>query len=378
MENIYKKSLRLHKDKAGKIEIKSKVKLKTKLDLSLAYTPGVARVCMEIHKNPNLARKLTLKKNTVAIISDGSAVLGLGNLGALGAIPVMEGKAILFKEFAGIDAFPICVSTQDPDEIVLIAKNIAPVFGGINLEDIASPHCFEVEEKLRKEISIPMMHDDRHGTATVVLAGLINSLKVSGLKKEFAKVVISGAGAAGIETAGLLNIFGFKNIIMCDSKGIIHKARKDLNKHKIELLRFTNLVDLKGELKDAISGADIFIGLSAPKIVNIQMIKSMNKNPIIFALSNPEPEIMPKTAKEAGALIVASGRSDFPNQVNNVLAFPGIFRGALDNNVSEITREILLRAACNLAGCVLKTNAEKILPNPFDKKVVKMVAKAVF
>jgi malate dehydrogenase (oxaloacetate-decarboxylating) len=378
MENIYKKSLKLHKDKAGKIEIKSKVKLKTKLDLSLAYTPGVARVCMEIHKNPNLARELTLKKNTVAIISDGSAVLGLGNLGALGAIPVMEGKAILFKEFAGIDAFPICVSTQDPDEIVLIAKNIAPVFGGINLEDIASPHCFEVEEKLRKEISIPMMHDDRHGTATVVLAGLINSLKVSGLKKEFAKVVISGAGAAGIETAGLLNIFGFKNIIMCDSKGIIHKARKDLNKHKIELLRFTNLVDLKGELKDAISGADIFIGLSAPKIVNIQMIKSMNKNPIIFALSNPEPEIMPKTAKEAGALIVASGRSDFPNQVNNVLAFPGIFRGALDNNISEITREILLRAACNLAGCVLKTSAEKILPDPFDKKVVKMVAKAVF
>ncbi len=378
LDKVYSDSLKLHKKFHGKLEIKSKVPIRNKQDLSLAYTPGVAQVCREIGKNKKLAREYTIKKNTVAVISDGSAILGLGNLGPEAAIPVMEGKAVLFKEFAGVDAFPICLDTQDTEEIIKTIKYLAPVFGGINLEDISAPRCFEIEDRLKKELSIPVMHDDQHGTAVVVLAAMINALKIKKLTKEKARVVISGAGAAGTAVAKILLEYGFKNISVCDTKGLLYKNRGDLNDAKQELANLTNPdvlpdVSLKGVLKNA----DVFIGVSGPNIISRAEVQSMNKKPIILVLANPVPEIMPDEAKAGGAFIVGTGRSDFPNQINNVLAFPGIFRGALDNNVTQITDAMLVKAAKNLAGYVKKPTRESILPKPFDKGVAKAVARAI-
>jgi malate dehydrogenase (oxaloacetate-decarboxylating) len=375
--DIFSESLAFHKKHRGKLETKSKVSLKNKRDLSLSYTPGVGAVSSAIGKNRKLAREYTLKRNTVAIVSDGSAILGLGNLGAEAAIPVMEGKAVLFKEFAGVDAFPICLATQDTEKIIEAVKNIAPVFGGINLEDISAPRCFEIEERLKKELQIPVLHDDQHGTATVVLAALINSLKLRGLKKEKAKLVINGAGAAGNAVSQLLLKFGFKNIILVDSHGAIYDGRKNLDKFKKFLAKRTNKAKIKGDLARCLEGSDIFIGVSRAGLLKPEMIKAMNPKPIIFALANPVPEIMPDLAKKAGAYIVATGRSDFPNQLNNVLAFPGIFRGALDHGVRRITDEMLVKAARNLAATVKNPNPEKILPDVFDKKVAKTVALAI-
>jgi len=375
--DIFSESLAFHKKHRGKLETKSKVSLKNKRDLSLSYTPGVGAVSSAIGKNRKLAREYTLKRNTVAIVSDGSAILGLGNLGAEAAIPVMEGKAVLFKEFAGVDAFPICLVTQDTEKIIEAVKNIAPVFGGINLEDISAPRCFEIEERLKKELQIPVLHDDQHGTATVVLAALINSLKLRGLKKEKAKLVINGAGAAGNAVSQLLLKFGFKNIILVDSHGAIYDGRKNLDKFKKFLAKRTNKAKIKGDLARCLEGSDIFIGVSRAGLLKPEMIKAMNPKPIIFALANPVPEIMPDLAKKAGAYIVATGRSDFPNQLNNVLAFPGIFRGALDHGVRRITDEMLVKAARNLAATVKNPNPEKILPDVFDKKVAKTVALAI-
>ena len=377
MEKIYKESLEFHKKLKGKLEVKSKTKLENKKDLSLAYTPGVAQVSREIGKNKKLAYAYTLKQNTVAIVSDGSAILGLGNLGAEAAIPVMEGKAILFKEFAGVDAFPICLDTQDSEEIIRIVKALAPVFGGINLEDISAPRCFEIETKLKKELSIPVMHDDQWGTATVVLAALINALKLKKQTAQKVKVVINGAGAAGLAVAKLLLEYGFKNIILCDSEGIIHKARKNLNNQKKKLLKLTNKSGMKGLLADAVKGADVFVGVSKPGLLTPEMVRSMNKRCAIMALANPIPEIMPDEAKKAGAFIVATGRSDFPNQINNVLAFPGIFRGALDNRVKQITHKMLINAAVKLASLAKPLTPEQILPNPFNKKIAKEIAKTI-
>jgi len=376
MDKVYSDSLKLHKKFHGKLEVKSKVPIKNKRDLSLAYTPGVAEVCRTIAKDKNLTREYTIKKNTVAVVSDGSAILGLGNLGAEAAIPVMEGKAALFKEFAGVDAFPICLDTQDTEEIIKAVKYLAPVFGGINLEDISAPRCFEVEDRLKKELSIPVMHDDQHGTATVVLAGIINALKLKKLDKTSAKVVISGAGAAGTAVAKMLIHYGFKNVFVCDSKGLISKDRSDLNSAKKELANLTN-VGGTASLAEVLKKADVFIGVSGPNIITRREVKSMNARPVVFALANPTPEIMPDEAKAGGAYIVATGRSDFPNQLNNVLAFPGIFRGALDNKVSQITDRMLVKAAENLAKYVKKLSPENILPEPLDKGVVKVVAKAI-
>jgi len=382
MSDIKQKSIDLHREKKGKLEITSKVQVKDRNDLSLVYTPGVGAVSELVAENPLEAYNLTLKGNTIAIVSDGSAVLGLGNLGALGAIPVMEGKAILFKEFAGLDAFPICLDTQDNDEIIRTVKNIAPVFGGINLEDIAAPRCFEIEERLRKELNIPIMHDDQHGTATVVLAGLINSLKLRGSKKEDVKIIINGAGAAGTAIVKILVDYGFKHFTLCDSKGVITKDRGDLNDEKLKLVSYIESKTgkyeaLAGNLKSAIVEKDIFIGVSKGNLVDIEMVCSMNEKPIIFAMANPVPEIMPDIAKQAGAFVVATGRSDFPNQVNNVLAFPGIFRGALDNHIKQFTDEMFLHAAENLAACVIDLSIEQILPNPFDKNIVIKIAEAI-
>jgi len=377
MSDVYQESVNLHRKYQGKLAIISKVSVKTKEDLSLAYTPGVAEVCRVIAKDKTQTSSLTLRGNTVAVISDGSAILGLGNLGAAAAIPVMEGKCILFKEFAGVDAFPICLETQDVEEIIKTVKNIAPVFGGINLEDISAPRCFEIEERLKAELDIPVMHDDQHGTATVVLAGLINALKVRGSLKEEVKIVVNGSGAAGVAIIKLLFVYGFKNIIVSDSQGIIYAGRDNLNPVKQELASLTNLQKITGTLSEAVKGADIFIGVSVPGILSSEMISSMNARPIIFALANPIPEIMPDLAHEAGAFIVATGRSDYPNQLNNVLAFPGIFRGALDNKVKQITDSMLIKAAENLAALVLEPNQEIILPNPFDKNVVLAVARAI-
>ncbi len=377
MENVNEKAFELHRKNRGKLEIKSKVPIETKDDLSLAYTPGVGYVSSEIGKNKALARELTLKGNSVAIVSDGSAILGLGNLGPEAAIPVMEGKAVLFKRFANIDGFPICLATQDTEEIIKAVKNIAPVFGGINLEDISAPRCFEIERRLREELSIPVMHDDQHGTAVVVLAGIINATKLAGLKKENAKVVVSGAGAAGTATTKTLLAYGFKNIIVADSKGIISGERTDLTPEKIELCKITNPEGMNGNLTQAVLGADIFIGVSKPGVLTAEMVKTMNEKPIIFALANPVPEIMPDVAKSAGAFIVATGRSDFPNQVNNVLAFPGIFRGALDNKVRQFEEKMFLKAAENLASFVKEPSPGKILPSVFEKGVVEAVAAAI-
>lgn len=375
MDDVYKKALELHRKHRGKLEIKSKVPLKNAADLSLAYTPGVAEISRAIGKNKNDAYVYTIKQNSVAVVSDGSAILGLGNLGAAAAIPIMEGKAILFKELAGIDAFPICLDTQDADEIVRTVKNIAPVFGGINLEDISAPRCFEIERRLRDELDIPVMHDDQWGSAVVVLAGLINSLKLHGSRKENVKVVINGAGAAGTGIAKILLAYGFTDITVCDSKGVISAERGDLDPHKRELAALTKKP--AGDMRSAIKGKDILIGVSRPGLFTEEMIRVMAEKPIIFALANPVPEIMPDEARRAGAFIVATGRSDFPNQVNNSLGFPGIFRGALDNKVRQITAPMLVRAAENLAACIKSPAPERILPGSLDKTIVPAIADAI-
>lgn len=371
------KSLSLHKHAHGKIETALKVPLENKDDLSTAYTPGVAAVCQAIAADSAQAKELTIKRNTIAVITDGSAVLGLGNIGALAGLPVMEGKAALFKRFANVDAFPICLDTQDPEEIIKAVKQIAPVFGGINLEDIAAPKCFAIEERLKAELDIPVMHDDQHGTAVVVLAALINALKLRGIKKTEATVVINGAGAAGIAIADLLLLFGFSNLILLDSKGIISKNRPDLTEEKLALAHKTNTGQLDGTLLNAIQNAHVFIGVSKAGLLTEEMVRSMQDQPIICALANPTPEIMPDIAKAAGAYIIATGRSDFPNQINNVLAFPGIFRGALDNGVTQITNTMLVQAAEALADLVESPTVDEILPSPFDPRVALSVADAI-
>lgn len=370
-------SINLHAKHHGKISLSLKVPLETKEDLSLAYTPGVAAVCTEIHQHPEKVKELTIKHNTIAVVTDGSAVLGLGNIGPEAGLPVMEGKSALFKRFADLDAFPICLATQDTEEIIATIKNIAPVFGGINLEDISAPRCFEIEKRLKAELNIPVMHDDQHGTAVVVLAGLINALKVVGKTKEEIKMVINGAGAAGIAIADLLLHYGFKNIILCDSQGVISKARTDLNSEKLKYLDKTNLENITGGLADALKMSDVFIGVSKGNLLTPDMIKTMNADPIIIAMANPIPEIMPDVALSAGAKVVATGRSDFPNQLNNVLVFPGVFRGALDNNVQQITDDMLIKAAENIAGLVTSSTAEKIIPSVFDDGVVTAVSQAI-
>lgn len=378
MSDVYQESVELHLKNRGKLAIVSKVPLNDKNDLALAYTPGVSEVCRIIAKDKSLALTHTMKGNMVAVISDGSAILGLGNLGPEAALPVMEGKCILFKEFAGVDAFPICLDTQDEEEIIKTVKYLAPVFGGINLEDISAPRCFNIEARLKAELNIPVMHDDQHGTATVVLAGLINALKVKGLAKEEAKLVVNGAGAAGLAITSLLLGYGFKNIIVCDSQGAIYAGREGLNSEKARIASLTNLDRLRGALIEILPGVDIFIGVSVANALSIEMLALMNKEPIIFALANPVPEIMPDVAKAAGALVVATGRSDFPNQINNVLVFPGVFRGALDHHVTQITDVMLVRAAESLAKLVSNPAADLILPNPFDKEVAKVVAAAIY
>lgn len=377
MDDVYQQSLELHKKHRGKIEITSKVPLTSRAELSLAYTPGVAEVSREIGRDAELAYEYTIKRNTVAVVSDGSAILGLGNLGAHAAIPVMEGKAAIFKEFAGIDAFPICVNTQNVDEIVALVKNIAPVFGGINLEDISAPRCFEIEERLRAELPIPIMHDDQHGTATVVLAGLINALKLRESKKEDVRVVMSGAGAAGTAITKLLLAYGFKHFIVCDTKGAIYEGREDLNSEKQALARITNSERKSGSLDEVLHDADIFIGVSKGGLLTKEMVRTMAPRPIIFALANPIPEIMPDIAKEADAFAVATGRSDFPNQINNSIAFPGIFRGALDNRIKQFTESMFIRAAEVIAGHVQNPTQDQLLPAQFDKSVVQAVKEVI-
>ncbi len=374
--NIKKKALSEHKKKKGKLSIASKFPLKNRNDLSIAYTPGVAEPCKEIAKDKKKVYDYTIKGNAVAVITDGSAVLGLGNIGPEAAIPVMEGKAILFKEFANIDAFPICLATQDTEEIIKAVKLISPVFGGINLEDISSPRCVEIERRLQKELPIPVMHDDQHGTSVVVLAGLINALKVCKKKISHVKIIINGAGAAGLAIARMLYNYGAKDILVCDSIGLIYEGREGLNIPKQEIAIFTNKNKLSGNLGDALVNADVFIGVSVADALKPEWIKRMKKNPVIFAMANPVPEIMPNIAKKMGAKIVATGRSDFSNQLNNVLAFPGIFRGLLDARARDVTYKVLLAASKALANCVRPT-AEKIIPSPFDKKVVKKVSAAV-
>lgn len=374
--DISEESAQLHEKTRGKLEIQSKVSLKDKKDLSLAYTPGVAEPCRRIAKNKEEVYKYTIKGNSVAVITDGSAVLGLGNIGPEAGLPVMEGKAILFKQFAGIDAFPICLASQDVKKNIETIKNIAPVFGGINLEDFKAPECFEIEDSLQN-LGIPVMHDDQHGTAVVVLAALINSLKVRGSNKEDVKIVINGAGAAGIAITKLLLSYGFRHITLVDTKGAIYAGREELNGTKAEISMITNLSKRQGTLEKVMENADIFIGVSKANLLSSEMIKKMNPKPIIFALANPIPEIMPDVAKSAGALIVATGRSDFPNQVNNVLAFPGIFRGALDIRATKITKEMKIAAAEALASVVEHPKEELVLPSPFDKSIVPAVSEAV-
>lgn len=378
MQNdIYQQSLDLHRTHKGKLETVSKIPLDSKEALSLAYSPGVAEVSREIARDPSLARTYTLKGNTVAVISDGSAILGLGNLGALAAIPVMEGKAAIFKEFADVNAFPICLDTQDTEEIIKAVHQLAPVFGGINLEDIAAPRCFEIEERLRRELSIPVMHDDQWGAATVTLTGIINSLKLTGKSKEDVRVVISGVGAAGVATARLILAYGIFTIVFCDSKGIIHKDRTDLTKEKLELLTASTTAPSEGTLADALKGADIFIGLSKGGTVTPEMVQSMAKKPVIFALANPTPEIMPEIATAAGAYIVATGRSDFPNQVNNSLVFPGAFKGMLEANIPQFKIDMFPAIAEALANHVADLSPIKILPSMFDAGVVELVSTTV-
>lgn len=376
-KDVSKKALALHKKLGGKIRIMPAAPVKNRADLSLVYTPGVAAVSSHVAKKPEDARIYTMKGRMVAVISDGSAVLGLGNIGALGALPVMEGKCALFKTFAGVDAMPIVLDTQDPEEIIETVIRIAPAFGGINLEDIAAPKCFDIERKVIERLGIPVMHDDQHGTAVVVLAGLLNALKVVRKKIETAKIVIAGAGAAGTATAHLLRKAGAKHMLILDSKGVIGIHRNDLTRHKTELAGFTNPEDIQGGLEVALKGADVLIGVSGPGLATASDVKLMNKDAIVFALANPTPEIMPDEAKKGGAKVIATGRSDFPNQVNNSLAFPGIFRGALDNKVRNITDEMKLKAAKAIAGLITKPTAEKILPDMFDKRVAPAVAKVI-
>ena len=370
-------ALEFHKKHKGKITVNSKTPLRNKEDLSLAYTPGVAFPCLEIEKDPETIYDYTAKGNMVAIVTDGTAVLGLGDIGAGAGLPVMEGKAVLFKEFGGVDAYPICVDSKDPDKIVETVKLIAPGFGGINLEDISAPRCFEIEERLKKELDIPVFHDDQHGTAIVTLAGLINALKITKKNIEDVRIVMSGAGAAGVAIAKILLNYGAKHIIMCDSKGAITKDRDDLNRVKIKIAEITNKENKKGSLSDVIVNTDIFIGVSAPGVLTSEMITTMNDDPIIFAMANPTPEIMPNDALDAGAAVVATGRSDFFNQINNVLAFPGIFRGALDVRATEINEDMKVAAAEGLAKLVDNPTPEKIVPGPFDKGVADAIAKAV-
>ena len=377
--NWEERALRLHKDNKGKIEIKSKVPLKDSVDLSLAYTPWVSIPCLKIKEKRNLVYDFTAKGNLVAIVTDGSAVLGLGDIGPEAALPVMEGKAILFKEFGNVDAFPICLNTKDVEKIVEIVKSISPGFGGINLEDISSPRCFLIEKKLKESLDIPVFHDDQHGTAVVVYAGLINSLKLVNKKISEIKLVINGAGAAGITICKFLISAGARRIKICDRNGILYKGRKEgMNFAKEEIGLLTNPGEEKGELKDFLKGADVFVGVSGPNLVTQKMVKSMEKNPIIFAMANPVPEIMPDLAKRAGAAIVGTGRSDFPNQINNLLAFPGILRGALDSRAKRITEKMKMAAALAIARLAEeKLSPDFILPSPLDKRVGKEVSKAV-
>jgi len=371
-------ALKMHEKNKGKIAIKSKIELNTKDDLSTAYTPGVAEPCRKIYENPDDVYKYTSKGNLVAVISDGSAVLGLGNIGPKAAIPVMEGKCILFKEFGDVDAFPICLDTQDTEEIIKAVKQLAPVFGGINLEDISAPRCFEIEKRLVEELDIPVFHDDQHGTAVVVLAALINSLKLRNSKIEDIECVINGAGAAGIAICKLLQSAGIKNVILCDTKGAINKNRTDLNSAKAAMAQITNINDESGTLADVLKGKDLFIGVSAADMLSKEMVKSMN-NPIIFAMANPAPEILPQDALDAGAFIVGTGRSDFDNQINNVLVFPGLFRAVLDLRLKEFTEEIKLAAAKAIASVVKDEELSKtyILPSSLNRSVVPAIAEAI-
>ena len=373
------KALQMHKEWNGKIETTPKCEVKSREDLALAYTPGVAEPCKVIAEDKEAAYQYTIKSNTVAVVSDGSAVLGLGNIGAAAAMPVMEGKAVLFKEFGNVNAFPICLDTQDTEEIIKTVVNIAPAFGGINLEDISAPRCFEIESRLKELLDIPVFHDDQHGTAIVVLAGIINALKVTGKKKEDCKIVVNGAGSAGIAISKLLLRYGFPNLTLCDKSGILNKDSKDLNWMQKEMMEVTNLEGKSGTLADAFVGADIFVGVSAPNIVSEEMVASMNKDAILFAMANPTPEIMPDLAKKAGAKVVGTGRSDFPNQVNNVVAFPGIFKGALEGRAPQITEEMKLAASLALASLVPddELNEDNILPEAFDPRVADVVSAAV-
>lgn len=376
---VNEKALKLHAEWQGKIETVSKCPIKTREDLALAYTPGVAEPCKVIAENKETVYTYTSKANTVAVISDGSAVLGLGNIGAYAAMPVMEGKAALFKEFGNVNAVPICLDTQDTEEIIETVIRIAPAFGGINLEDISAPRCFEIESRLKEVLDIPVFHDDQHGTAIVVLAGTINGLRLTGKKKEDCKVVVNGAGSAGIAITKLLLNYGFKHVTMCDRFGIISKNYPNLNWMQKEMANYTNLENQEGTLADAMKGADIFVGVSAPGIVSAEMVASMNKDAIMFAMANPVPEIMPDIAKAAGARVVATGRSDFPNQINNVTAFPGIFKGALEGRAHQITEDMKLIAAKALAGLVTDEELcdDFIMPDPFDPRIVEVVSKAV-
>lgn len=373
------KALLMHEKWNGKLETVSKTPVKTREDLAIAYTPGVAEPCKVIAKDKEAAYKYTMKANTVAVVSDGSAVLGLGNIGPYAAMPVMEGKAVLFKEFGNVNAVPICLDTQDTEEIIKAVTYLAPGFGGVNLEDISAPRCFEIEERLKELLDIPVFHDDQHGTAIVVLAGVINALKVVGKKKEDCRVVVNGAGSAGVAITKLLLTYGFPNIIMCDKVGIVSKDTEGLNWMQKKMTEVTNLNNETGSLADALKGADIFIGVSAPNIVTPEMVASMNRDSILFAMANPVPEIMPDVAKAAGARVVGTGRSDFPNQVNNVVAFPGIFKGALEGRATQITEEMKLAAAEAIAGLVPadKLSDDNIMPEAFDPQVAEVVADAV-
>ena len=377
--SIYETALKMHEEWNGKLDVVAKAKVNSREDLAIAYTPGVAEPCKVIAKDKDAAYKYTIKSNTIAVVSDGSAVLGLGNIGPYAAMPVMEGKAVLFKEFGGVNAVPICLDTQDTEEIIKTIVNIAPGFGGINLEDISAPRCFEIETRLKELLNIPVFHDDQHGTAIIVLAGIINALKVVGKKKEDCKVVVNGAGSAGIAITKLLLNYGFLRVTMCDIRGIISPEYENLNWMQKEMTKVTNLEGATGTLADALKGADIFVGVSAPNIVTKEMVASMNKDAILFAMANPVPEIMPDLAKEAGAKVIGTGRSDFPNQVNNVLVFPGIFKGALEGRAPQITEEMKLAAATAIAGLVSdeELNEDFILPEAFDPRVTQVVSEAV-
>ena len=377
--DIAQESLRLHEQWQGKLETVPKMRIETREDLALAYTPGVAEPCRKIAENPSDAYKYTMKANTVAVVSDGSAVLGLGNIGPAAAMPVMEGKCALFKTFGGVNAVPLCLDTQDVDEIVETVKRLAPSFGGINLEDISAPRCFEIERRLIDELDIPVFHDDQHGTAIVVLSGVITALRLTGKQKESCRVVVNGAGSAGIAIAKLLLNYGFRNLILCDKCGIINSRSEGINEVQRAMLATTNLNDEEGTLADAMRGADIFVGVSAPGIVSADMVKSMNSDAILFAMANPTPEIFPDVARAAGARVVGTGRSDFPNQINNVVAFPGIFKGALESRATRITEQMKLAAAEALAALVSddELSEDFIMPEPFDPRAVEAVAAAV-